>query len=90
MREVISVNGTFPRGRAASPLFRLEHKPVNEFPLTPISIVGQAGCQIANSCWEVSFDSISLCSILLGYINAETNKDFCTIAVLPRTRYSGE
>lgn len=38
MREVISVNGTFTPRRAASPLFRLEHKLVNEFPLTPFSI----------------------------------------------------
>jgi hypothetical protein len=37
MREVISLNGKSPR-RAASPLFRLRYKPVNDFLLTLLTI----------------------------------------------------
>lgn len=54
MREVISINGLF------SPDAMLTATTVSNKPngplLTYISIVGQAGCQIANSCWEVSFN----------------------------------
>jgi len=91
MREVISVNGTFipatrpftavPSGAQAS-----QRIPTD----TLFYIVGQAGCQIANSCWEVSFDLICLRRTVLGCINAGTNKDFFITAVLPRTRYSGQ
>lgn len=59
MREVISLNGMFGPPSVAqvltlawiAPLARIAGRVVtNDSRLTA---VGQAGCQIANSCWEV-------------------------------------
>jgi len=54
MREVISLNGESPQTRAfasAMPFDRNTSTDADNVTRT----VGQAGCQIANSCWEVSY-----------------------------------
>lgn len=55
MREVISLNGEFPQKRAFAFLLYYPSLDSTFSILTSHThTVGQAGCQIANSCWEVS------------------------------------
>lgn len=73
MREVISINGMFfdvflDALHTACPT-RLRPQQIIVANVL-VSIVGQAGCQIANSCWEVSFNINSIGNsrnVLLSY-----------------------
>lgn len=66
MREVISVNGKLSRDALLTAVPSGAQAIQRIHTDTFFCIVGQAGCQIANSCWEVSFDLINLCSIVLA------------------------
>ncbi len=55
MREVISLNGELSLLRVRDLLFVNLFASFGRFADPHVRLVGQAGCQIANSCWEVRF-----------------------------------
>lgn len=98
MREIISLNGTYPAESAVRRVFFVPHRicptPVLElaalsasdpglFVLTIASAVGQAGCQIANSCWEVSSPSPTPSAKIRA--STPVTDFFRLLALLPRT-----
>ena len=62
MREVISINGneTLDTLHTAPVFLRSQYQDHFNVLTSLRFLVGQAGCQIANSCWEVSFHTTQI------------------------------
>jgi hypothetical protein len=68
MREVISLNGMFIHARQTSGSWLSSVlNVILNLRLTVHSIVGQAGCQIANSCWEVRVTTSSRYTLIVDF-----------------------